>query len=247
MKSSLLTLILFFIFLSFYFLSTMFPQNFQKPNIGYSSDSSKYLCRCDMKYVLLEMDRILRPNGYAIIRESSYFVDAVATIAKGMRWGCRKEETKYGIEKEKILICQKKIWYSSNQNSRWKEGIENNTKHGYRSLEELSIDNSWGRIRESLNSILLTEGVVHSKRSQEQIHQIHRSKELGPNNLIWFISTAVSYINVFFVRHMNWYKSLYPCTPLYSSFSLHLFLSIYFSFYMFIVITNMVYCGPENM
>ncbi|KAF4391824.1 hypothetical protein F8388_017419, partial [Cannabis sativa] len=74
--------------------------------------------RCDMKYVLLEMDRILRPNGYAIIRESSYFVDAVAAIAKGMKWGCRKEDTEYGIEKEKILICQKKLWYSSNKSSR---------------------------------------------------------------------------------------------------------------------------------
>ncbi|XP_058222805.1 probable methyltransferase PMT20 [Rhododendron vialii] len=73
--------------------------------------------RCDMKYVLLEMDRILRPNGYAIIRESNYFVDSVATIAKGMRWGCRKEDTEYGVDKERILICQKKLWYSSKQSS----------------------------------------------------------------------------------------------------------------------------------
>lgn len=63
------------------------------------------------------MDRILRPSGYAIIRESSYFVDAVATLAKGMRWGCRKEDTEYGAEKEKVLICQKKLWYSK-QSSR---------------------------------------------------------------------------------------------------------------------------------
>ncbi|KAJ6342083.1 hypothetical protein OIU78_010093 [Salix suchowensis] len=74
--------------------------------------------RCDMKNVLLEMDRILRPTGYAVIRESSYFVDAISTIAKGMRWSCRKENTEYGVEKEKILICQKKLWYSSNQSSR---------------------------------------------------------------------------------------------------------------------------------
>lgn len=65
-----------------------------------------------MKHVLLEMDRILRPNGYAIIRESSYFVDAIATIAKGMKWGCHKESTEYDIETEKVLICQKKLWYS---------------------------------------------------------------------------------------------------------------------------------------
>lgn len=70
-----------------------------------------------MKHVLLEMDRILRPNGYAIIRESNYYVDVVVVIAKGLRWGCHKEEAEQGFEKEKILICQKKLW-SSNQNSR---------------------------------------------------------------------------------------------------------------------------------
>jgi hypothetical protein len=37
-----------------------------------------------MKYVLLGMDQILRPNGHALIRESSYFADAVATIARGL-------------------------------------------------------------------------------------------------------------------------------------------------------------------
>ncbi|GAA0152066.1 methyltransferase [Lithospermum erythrorhizon] len=68
--------------------------------------------RCEMKYVLLEMDRILRPNGYAIIREASYYVDGITTLAKGMRWSCRKEDTEYGLEKEKVLICQKKLWYA---------------------------------------------------------------------------------------------------------------------------------------
>ncbi|XP_028756176.1 probable methyltransferase PMT21 [Neltuma alba] len=69
--------------------------------------------RCEMKYVMLEMDRILRPKGYAIIRESTYFVDAIATMAEGIRWECRQENTEYDIETEKILICQKKLWYSS--------------------------------------------------------------------------------------------------------------------------------------
>ncbi|KAJ0602020.1 putative S-adenosyl-L-methionine-dependent methyltransferase [Helianthus annuus] len=65
-----------------------------------------------MKYVLLEMDRILRPKGYVIIRESSNFVEAIATIAKGMKWDCFKEATEYNIETEKVLICRKKLWYS---------------------------------------------------------------------------------------------------------------------------------------
>ncbi|WJX56188.1 putative methyltransferase PMT21 [Trifolium repens] len=74
--------------------------------------------RCDMKYVMLEMDRILRPGGHAIIRESSYFADAIVTIAKGMRWICHKENTEYGVEKEKIVVCQKKLWQPSNSGSR---------------------------------------------------------------------------------------------------------------------------------
>ncbi|PKH89675.1 hypothetical protein CRG98_049880, partial [Punica granatum] len=74
--------------------------------------------RCDMRYVLLEMDRILRPSGYAIIRESSSLADAASIIAKGMRWSCHKEKTEDNSEKERILICEKKLWYSSNQNSR---------------------------------------------------------------------------------------------------------------------------------
>ncbi|ERN15657.1 probable methyltransferase PMT21 [Amborella trichopoda] len=71
--------------------------------------------RCEMKYVLLEMDRILRPNGYALIHEADYFMNSILSITKGMRWSCQKKDTEYGMEKEKILICQKKLWYSSKQ------------------------------------------------------------------------------------------------------------------------------------
>jgi hypothetical protein len=73
--------------------------------------------RCDMKYVMLEMDRILRPSGYAIIRESSYFADSIASVAKELRWSCRKEQTESASANEKLLICQKKLWYSSNASS----------------------------------------------------------------------------------------------------------------------------------
>ncbi|MQM16501.1 hypothetical protein Taro_049459 [Colocasia esculenta] len=70
--------------------------------------------RCEMKYVLLEMDRILRPSGSVIIREANYFLDAIATLAKGMRWNCQKHDTEYNSDSEKLLICQKKLWYSKN-------------------------------------------------------------------------------------------------------------------------------------
>ncbi|KAG0474292.1 hypothetical protein HPP92_013978 [Vanilla planifolia] len=57
--------------------------------------------RCEMKYVLLEMDRILRPSGHAIIRETSFFVDAISTIAKDLKWSCEKQETEQN-GKEKL-------------------------------------------------------------------------------------------------------------------------------------------------
>ncbi|KAK8505017.1 hypothetical protein V6N12_073783 [Hibiscus sabdariffa] len=74
--------------------------------------------RCEMKYVLLEMDRILRPEGHALIRESIYFIDAIDILAKAVRWNCRKEDTEEGGEKEKILVCQKSLWYSSNNSTK---------------------------------------------------------------------------------------------------------------------------------
>ncbi|GAA0166180.1 methyltransferase [Lithospermum erythrorhizon] len=68
--------------------------------------------RCEMKHVFLEMDRILRPNGYAIIREDNYFAHDIATLAKRVRWNCRKEDAESGSEKEKIFVCQKKLWFA---------------------------------------------------------------------------------------------------------------------------------------
>ncbi|EPS59470.1 hypothetical protein M569_15334, partial [Genlisea aurea] len=71
--------------------------------------------RCEMKHVMLEMDRILRPNGYALIRESDYFADAVTAVAAGMRWNCRRhDDAGDGDRKTKIIIvCRKKLWHSS--------------------------------------------------------------------------------------------------------------------------------------
>ena len=41
---------------------------------------------------------------------------AIATIAKGLRWNCNVEATEDGNDKERILFCKKKLWYSQ-QNS----------------------------------------------------------------------------------------------------------------------------------
>ncbi|CAH9086229.1 unnamed protein product [Cuscuta epithymum] len=68
--------------------------------------------RCEMKYVLLEMDRILRPKGYALIRDSTQYIDSIAAIAKRMRWSCRKENTEDGGGNSKVLVCQKELRHS---------------------------------------------------------------------------------------------------------------------------------------
>jgi len=71
--------------------------------------------RCEMKYVLLEMDRILRPTGYVIMRESPHFVNSVKNLATGMRWNCHQRDTEDAKNgDEKLLICQKTDWRSSN-------------------------------------------------------------------------------------------------------------------------------------
>ncbi|KQJ96217.1 probable methyltransferase PMT21 [Brachypodium distachyon] len=73
--------------------------------------------RCEMKFVLLEMDRILRPTGYAIIRDNPYFLDSAANIAKGMRWSCDRHDTEdKENEKEKLLICNKPLWSAKKKN-----------------------------------------------------------------------------------------------------------------------------------
>lgn len=70
--------------------------------------------RCEMKYVILEMDRILRPNGHVIIREADFYIESVASLAEGVRWSCRKEDTESNSATEQILVCQKKLWFAKN-------------------------------------------------------------------------------------------------------------------------------------
>eukprot|EP01018_Ginkgo_biloba_P003200 Gb_21032 [translate_table: standard] len=70
--------------------------------------------RCEMKYILLEMDRILRPTGYVIMRDSPHFVNSAFNLGTGMRWNCWKSETENSQNvREKLLICRKKFWQSS--------------------------------------------------------------------------------------------------------------------------------------
>lgn len=76
-----------------------------------SSLMSMYQDRCDMTDILLEMDRILRPEGAVLIRDSVDVLNKVRKIAKGMRWESKLVDHENGpFVEEKILVAVKTYW-----------------------------------------------------------------------------------------------------------------------------------------
>jgi hypothetical protein len=67
--------------------------------------------RCDVTYILLEMDRILRPEGAVLMRDEVDVLNKVMLITQGMRWKCRLADHEDGpFVREKILVCVKTYW-----------------------------------------------------------------------------------------------------------------------------------------
>lgn len=67
--------------------------------------------------ILLEMNRILRPEGTIIIRDQVDFVIKVNKIVGGMRWNTKMVDHEDGpLVSEKILFAVKKYWVAG-QNS----------------------------------------------------------------------------------------------------------------------------------
>lgn len=67
--------------------------------------------RCDITHILLEMDRILRPEGTVIFRDTVEALVKVQTLTNGMRWDSKIVDHESGpFNPEKILIAVKKYW-----------------------------------------------------------------------------------------------------------------------------------------
>ncbi|GMN61319.1 hypothetical protein TIFTF001_030402 [Ficus carica] len=67
--------------------------------------------RCNLVDLMVEMDRILRPKGTVVIRDSPEVIDKVARIARAVRWTAtihEKEPESNG--REKILVATKTFW-----------------------------------------------------------------------------------------------------------------------------------------
>ena len=70
-----------------------------------------YHCRCNLVDLMVEIDRILRPEGTVIIRDSPEVIDKMERISRAMRWRVSvhdKEPDSH--QREKVLVATKKLW-----------------------------------------------------------------------------------------------------------------------------------------
>ncbi|XP_022727890.1 probable methyltransferase PMT2 isoform X2 [Durio zibethinus] len=79
---------------------------------------SLYKNKCKAEDILLEMDRILRPEGTVIIRDQVEVIIKVKKIVGGMRWNTRMVDHDDGpLVSEKILFAVKKYWVAGENNA----------------------------------------------------------------------------------------------------------------------------------
>ncbi|XP_050237374.1 probable methyltransferase PMT2 [Mercurialis annua] len=72
---------------------------------------SLYKNKCEFEDILVEMDRILRPEGAVIIRDEVDVLIKVKKIVAGMRWDTKMVDHEDGpLVPEKILIAVKQYW-----------------------------------------------------------------------------------------------------------------------------------------
>ncbi|CAK9183759.1 unnamed protein product [Ilex paraguariensis] len=79
---------------------------------------SLYKGKCDFEDILLEMDRILRPEGAVIFRDEVDVLVKVKRIVGGMRWNTKLIDHEDGpLVPEKILVAVKQYWVITEDNS----------------------------------------------------------------------------------------------------------------------------------
>lgn len=65
-------------------------------------------CRCKQPVgIVVEMDRILRPGGWAIIRDKVEILDPLEVILRSLHWEIHMT---YAKDKEGIICAQKTTW-----------------------------------------------------------------------------------------------------------------------------------------
>lgn len=76
-----------------------------------------YKDKCKMEDILLEMDRILRPEGAVIFRDEVDVLIKVRKMIGGMRWSSKLADHEDGpLVPEKILVAVKQYWVAGGKN-----------------------------------------------------------------------------------------------------------------------------------
>lgn len=71
----------------------------------------KTVFRCDISDILLELDRMLRPEGTVILRDTMDVLAKVQSITQRMRWKSQVMDHESGsFNPEKILVAVKTYW-----------------------------------------------------------------------------------------------------------------------------------------
>ncbi|XP_006662085.1 probable methyltransferase PMT2 [Oryza brachyantha] len=79
---------------------------------------SLYQNKCNIEDILLEMDRILRPEGAVIMRDNVEVLNKVRRTVMGMRWKSKLLDHEDGPHiPEKILVSVKKYWVGNEEES----------------------------------------------------------------------------------------------------------------------------------
>uniref|UniRef100_A0A7N0THD3 Methyltransferase n=2 Tax=Kalanchoe fedtschenkoi TaxID=63787 RepID=A0A7N0THD3_KALFE len=59
--------------------------------------------RCDIKYVAVEMDRILRPGGWVILQDTTEVIDKIVPILRSLHWTV-------SISQDQFVVGKKGFW-----------------------------------------------------------------------------------------------------------------------------------------
>ncbi|XP_024010100.1 probable methyltransferase PMT17 isoform X2 [Eutrema salsugineum] len=93
-----------------------YPRTYDMIHVG--GLFSLYENRCDLTLILLEMDRILRPEGTVVLRDNVETLTKVERILKGMKWKTQIVDHEKGpYNPEKILVAVKTYWTGQPSNN----------------------------------------------------------------------------------------------------------------------------------
>lgn len=68
-------------------------------------------CRCNIVDVIVEVDRLLRPEGTFVVRDSPEMISKLDRIARSVRWESTIHDTEPESNgNERILVATKILW-----------------------------------------------------------------------------------------------------------------------------------------